>query len=296
MVPFVSLVSGADHSDMVRSCAVAFDQKRERQCADMPSHAGAARNAYDQRHSQTVGKIIQIFEPQHQIRFLIADCVAGNKIVISQVLFRLFQLDHGNGGFRSCPEKLFSGVGSARRKACGISAVSAFVCGWNQFERFFRLKSTVDLFLCVFTAIRKIPGRSAALHRLVPDGGNPRSAVKIPKDPVRIINAAVHETDQDPVSFQLQGGVILDRKYPGLIQRLHADGSITLGDRIIGIFGERDRIGRRCGEINAFISESGILLAVILLHNAVKKRSPDVIADKITVVFGQNLLSACFKI
>ena len=201
MVSFVRFISGADHCDVVCPCAVALNQKRKGQCADVSAHAGTACNADDQRHPETVGKIVQIFEPQHQVGFLVADCIVRDKIIVSQVLLRLFQFDHSNGCFRGGSEKLLPGVSTARSKTCCISAVPAVVCGGNQCKRLFGTESGIDLLLCVFTAIREIPGRSTALYCLIPDGCNPRGAVKIPEDIVCIVDPAIHKTDQDSVPF-----------------------------------------------------------------------------------------------
>ena len=106
VVPFVRLVSRADHSDAVRFGAVAFDQIRKWESADMSSHAGPDGDADDERELQTVSQVVQISQAEHKISLLIAYCVPGDEIIILQVLFCLLQLYDGKCGLRRCAQKL----------------------------------------------------------------------------------------------------------------------------------------------------------------------------------------------
>ena len=107
MVAFVRLVPGADHSDAVGLRAVSLDQVGKRQRAGMPAHARSHSDADNKRESEPVGQVVEILQAEHQVGFLIADCAAGNEVVVTQILFCLFQLDDCEERLRRRAEKLF---------------------------------------------------------------------------------------------------------------------------------------------------------------------------------------------
>ena len=132
MMPFVRFVPCADHSDPVGAGTVSLDEKGEGERADMPAHAGADGDADDQRHFQSVSKVVEIFQSQHQVCLLITDCVPGDEVVIAEIILCLFQFDHGDGSFRCGAEKLLFGIGAPCGNARSIGPVPAFIPGWDE--------------------------------------------------------------------------------------------------------------------------------------------------------------------
>ena len=137
MMPFVRLIPHSDHGNTVGPGAVSVDQKRQGKGADMPSHTGTHSHAHDQGKSQRIPKVIQISQPQHKIRFLIAHRRLRDEIIIPEVLFCPLQLHHGNGGFRRGSEELLSGLRGAGCQACRICAVSGLIRGRNDLKGHF---------------------------------------------------------------------------------------------------------------------------------------------------------------
>ena len=108
--------------------------------------------------------------------------------------------------------------------------------------------------------------------------------------------AAIRVEHQDSLPLQLKSGVILNRQNAGLIQCLHAGRSKAFGNGIIGKPGESNRTCKLRGQIETFIVKTGVLFTLPFPHNTFKERSTHMISDKITVIFGENMLSACFGI
>ena len=196
MVPFICLVSGPDHSNPVGAGTVSFDEKGKRKRADMTAHAGADGNADDQRQPQSVSKVVEVLQTKHQVCFLIADCITGNEIVIPEIIFCLFEFDHGDRSFRGGAEELFTGIGTPGGNACGIGPMPAFIHGGNKRTGILCLESGIDHFTGIFAPICESFRRSPALLGLVPDRCDPRAAVKVTENSIFIVNSAVKEADE----------------------------------------------------------------------------------------------------
>ena len=97
-------------------------------------------------------------------------------------------------------------------------------------------ESFIDHFTGKLTSVGKPLRGCSRLHGLVPDRGNPSGAVKTAEYCVFIIDPAVQKTDQHALPFQLQGGIVLDGEYTGLVQRLHAQRGKAFWNGIVGKF------------------------------------------------------------
>jgi|GEM_PF-5608612 len=203
---------------------------------------GPQPQADHQGHGKTAGQMEQVSDAHHDIVFLIGICPLPDQIKIPEILLGRLQLHHGNGSLWGGSGKILVRILSSGCHGRQKGAVAVFVRRRDQGQGIRGRQRLVDLFFGILGPIKGLEAvyriRGAGFQSLVPDPQDPGASVRLPEQGILIVDACVHEADEDALALVSEGGDPGGGKDPGGLHAVGVQEGIELRDGRIGIVGK----------------------------------------------------------
>lgn len=144
--------------------------------------------------------------------------------------------------FGAAPVKSWSGSSPPGCHGRQKGAVAVFVRRRDQGQGIRGRQRLVDLFFGILGPIKGLEAvyriRGAGFQSLVPDPQDPGASVRLPEQGILIVDACVHEADEDALALVSEGGDPGGGKDPGGLHAVGVQEGIELRDGRIGIVGK----------------------------------------------------------